>query len=72
MSKGKTIRPCYFCHEPVNFILWVEETNKRQKSIFHWANPDGSHHEHATSRSDEDSKNKNHLREIMNVKVKQT
>ena len=45
-GKGKIIRPCHICETPVNFILWEEETKSRGKRIFHWANADGSHHEH--------------------------
>ena len=45
--RGVEIRPCYVCGSPVNFTIWDSETQARQRRIFHWANPDGSHHIHA-------------------------
>ena len=62
-AKGKTIRPCYVCNEPVNFVLWEEETSKRKSRVSHWANPDGSHHYHKTVDSDEQQKA--HMYEIV-------
>ena len=64
MAKGKTIRPCYFCYEPVNFVLWDEETKKRNKRIFHWANPDGSHHYHKKIEVQIDHEYMQHIRDI--------
>lgn len=58
-GKGKTIRPCHVCGEPVNFVLWDSETDLRGKRIFHWANPDGSHHVHSESPEVQ------HLKDIM-------
>jgi len=60
-KRGNIIRPCFVCEEPVNFILWPEESKKRRKKIFHWANPDGSHHIHKTKEIE----GVNHLREIL-------
>lgn len=49
MSKhGERIRPCTVCKMPVNFVFWAEETERRKRRIFHWANPDGTHHVHKT------------------------
>ena len=44
VRKGLKFRPCIKCGETVNFIPWVEESKKRQKWIWHWANQDGTHH----------------------------
>ena len=44
--KGNVIRPCHVCSAPVNFVWWEEESKKRRARIWHWANPDGSHHVH--------------------------
>jgi hypothetical protein len=52
-AKGKNIRPCHVCGEPVNFVLWESETASRKKRIFHWANPDGSHHIHKKNQYNE-------------------
>ena len=46
-KKGDRIRPCHTCGDPVNFVFWKMEGKKR---IFHWANPDGSHHVHSNNR----------------------
>lgn len=45
-GKGKVIRPCHVCAAPVNFVWWEDESKKRRSTIYHWANPDGSHHVH--------------------------
>jgi len=66
-GKGKTIRPCHVCGEPVNFVLWDSETALRGKRIFHWANTDGSHHYHI-NHADDMLAAKSHLRSIMQEK----
>jgi len=63
-GKGKAIRPCHVCGAPVNFVLWGEETKARGRRIFHWANPDGSHHLHKLLDNDFELI-KAHLRSIM-------
>ena len=69
-SKGKRIRPCHVCDMPVNFVLWESETRKRRKPIYHWANPDGSHHEHARlTHRDEKDRQLAHLKDIMSEDV---
>ena len=51
MAKGKglVIRPCHVCKAPVNYVEWMDETKKRRFRVFHWANPDGSHHVHKSA-----------------------
>ena len=44
--KGEIIRPCHVCGAPVNYVRWDVETERRGRTIYHWADPDGSHHLH--------------------------
>lgn len=62
-KKGNRIRPCHVCGVPVNFIPWKEESIKRGRKIWHWANENGTHHIHKEKTYDE-SVFKQHLREI--------
>lgn len=62
-GKGLVLRPCHICSEIVNFIKWPEESLKRRKNIYHWANADGSHHIHGIKELTPEQK---HLNEIMN------
>ena len=62
-GKGKTFRPCHVCLQTVNFVPWMEETARRKRKIWHWANEDGSHHIHFEEQNDQEL---NHLREIVN------
>lgn len=57
-KRGEKIRPCHVCGEPVNFVFWKMRDGKR---IFHWANPDGSHHEHSLKHDDW----REHMRSIL-------
>lgn len=59
-GNGDKIRPCHVCGDLVNFVLWESETKERGKRIFHWANPDGTHHIHTKSHEIQ------HLRDILN------
>ena len=51
-KKGKRIRPCHVCKEPVKFELWQSETDLRRRPIYHWCNPDGSHHDHKLTKNE--------------------
>ena len=61
-KRGLKIRPCHVCSEPVNFVAWQDESLRRARRIFHWANPDGSHHIHGNS---EELRQQQHLREVL-------
>ena len=61
-KKGLKLRPCFVCDEIVNFILWQEETDRRKRRIFHWANEDGTHHYHNIKDIQQDIQ---HLKSIM-------
>jgi len=52
-GKGKRFRPCSLCKDIVNFVEWKEETQKRGRKIWHWANEDGSHHVHFSNKQNE-------------------
>ncbi len=64
--KGEKIRPCHVCREPVNFVHWAG----RPQRIWHWANPDGSHHIHKTNAPrnhfELDVQARCHVRDILN------
>jgi len=48
---GSDIRPFHVCGELVNFVFWAEESARRRSNkIWHWANPDGSHHVHGNGK----------------------
>lgn len=59
-GKGRIFRPCHVCSQTVNFVPWVEESQSRDRKIWHWANEDGSHHVHF-----EASNEIKHIRAIM-------
>lgn len=64
-KKGLRIRPCHVCGLPVNFIHWKDHPPR----VFHWANPNGSHHVHTQQNSptkDEERRQIQHLQEIVN------
>ncbi len=66
--KGYEIRPCHVCGEPVNFVHWPDHPPK----IWHWANPDGSHHVHLAggrprTYADQEREQNRHLRDILDL-----
>lgn len=49
IGKGYKLRPCQVCGGIVNYVLWKKENrNGVDIDIYHWANEDGTHHEHMT------------------------
>lgn len=62
-GKGIKLRPCHVCGETVNFVLWLDESTKRGRKIYHWANEDGSHHIHAIKELTPEQR---HISEIIN------
>jgi hypothetical protein len=65
--KGIVFRPCHVCRDSVNFIFWKEESKRRRKRIFHWANPDGSHHVHSSTPTSIWKKNSNQSQEVVDT-----
>lgn len=68
-GKGKVIRPCHACMMPVKFVFWKM---RGQQRIFHWANPDDSHHIHHSGFAKRESyaddypaEQVNHMRDIL-------
>lgn len=63
MRKGEILRPCLNCGVIIRFEVWEDETIRRGKKTWHWAEERGEHH---YCRTDElRPEQREHLKDIL-------